>query len=82
MQGFNQMKEGKEKGLIKLFEIAYLIALRGRLFTGFSNLVELVRLHSIKLLENYKNQVAYQDFISATGDYLFSEIVKSKLENL
>ena len=37
------MKEGGEKGLIKLFEIAYLIALRGRPFTDFSNLVELER---------------------------------------
>ena len=73
------MKEGKEKGLIKLFEIAYLIALGGRLFTNFSNLVELERLHCVKF-EKYENQVACQDFISATGDYLFSEFVKSKLE--
>ena len=51
MKGFNRMKEGKEKGLIKLFEIAFLIALRGRLFTDFSNLMELQRLHSIKFLE-------------------------------
>ena len=74
------MKEGKEKGLIKLFEIAYLIALRGRLFTDFSNLGELERLHCIKFLEKYENRVACQDFISATGDYPFSEFVKSKLE--
>ena len=51
MQGFNRMKEGKEKGLIKLFEIAYLIALRGRPYTNFSNLVELERLQGIKFLE-------------------------------
>ena len=29
----------------------------------------------------YKNQVACQYFISATGNYFFSEFVKSKLEH-
>lgn len=67
------MKEGEEKDLIKLFEVAYLIALKGRPFTNFSNLS--------KFLEKYENRVACQDFISATGDYFFSESVKSKLEH-
>ena len=40
LRGFNPIKEGEEKGLIKLFEISYLIALRERLFTDFSNLVK------------------------------------------
>ena len=80
LQGFNQMKEGEEKSLIKLFEIAYLIAIRGRPFTNFSNLMKLEKLHSIKFLEKYKNRVACQDFISATRDYFFSEFVRSKLE--
>ena len=44
VQGFNQMKEVEEKGLI----IAYLIALRGRQCTDFFNLME--RLHGIKFL--------------------------------
>ena len=50
VQGFNQMKEGKEKGLIKLFEIAYLIALRGRPFTSFFNVVELEIELPVKIL--------------------------------
>ena len=77
VQDFNRIKG---KGLIKLFETADLIELRGRPFTDFSNLVVLERLHGIKFLEKYENQVACQDFISATGDYFFSEFVKSKLE--
>ena len=80
LQGFNRMKEGEEKSLIKLFEIAYLIAIRGRPLTNFSNLVKSEKLHSIKFLKKYKNWVACQDFISATGDYFFSEFVRSKLE--
>ena len=75
VQGFNQMKESEEKGLIKLFDIAYLTALRGRLFTYFSNFVELGRLNGIKFLEKYENRVVCQDFISATGDYFFSELL-------
>ena len=80
MQGFKRMKEGEGKGLIKLLEISYLIALRGRPFTDFSNLVDLGRLHGVKVLEKYKNQVPCQDFISL-GDYFSSEFVKSKLEH-
>ena len=75
------MKKGKEKGLTKLFKIAYLIALRGRLCTNFSNLMELEGLHGEKFLEKYKNQVACQDFISDTGDYFFTLLFKSKLEH-
>ena len=35
--------------------------------------MELERLHGIKFLEKYENRVDCQDFISATGDYFFSE---------
>ena len=77
MQGCNQMKEGKEKGLTKLFKITYLIALRGRLCTNFSNLMELEKLHGEKFLEKYKNQVACQDFISDTGDYFFTLLFRA-----
>ena len=74
------MKEGEVKGLIKLFEIAYLkkAGRRRRLFTNFSNLMELERLHSIKFIEKYQNRVACQDFISATGDNFFLKFVKVK----
>ena len=43
VQGFNRMKEGKEKKLDKRKE--------GRPFTDFSNLVEFERLHCVKFLE-------------------------------
>ena len=49
-------------------------------FNNFSNLVELERLHDVKCLEKYENWVACQDFISATGNYFFSEFVKSKID--
>ena len=57
MQSFNQMKEGEEKGLIKLFEIAYVPSVRGRPFTDFSNLVEFERLYGMKVLEKYKTEL-------------------------
>ena len=40
------------------------------------------RLNIAKFLEKYKNRVACQDFISATGDYFSSEFVMSKIERV
>ena len=42
--------------------------------------MESERLHDVKFLEKYENRVACENFISATGDYFFSEFVKSRLE--
>ena len=40
VQRSNRIKESEEKDLIKLFEIDYVIPLRGRQFTDFSNHVK------------------------------------------
>ena len=40
-EGFNKMSSNEQSALQKLFDVAYLIALKGNAFTDFNDLVEL-----------------------------------------
>ena len=44
--------QGTEKaGLIKLFEMAYLIVLKGRPFSGYSSLLKFEKIHEVEFLK-------------------------------
>ena len=73
------MQATEKAGLIKLFEVAYLTALKGRLFSYYSSLVKLKKIHGVKSLEKYKHKNSCKEFIDYTSDYLINEDVKNKL---
>ena len=48
----------ENESLQKLFEVAYLIAMKGRPFTDFPDYIRLEKLHGVKVLYNHRNACA------------------------
>ena len=70
------MQATEKAGLIKLFEKAYLIALKE---TSFSDCSSLQKIHEVKFLEKYKNRNSCREFIDYTKDYFPNKDVKNEL---
>ena len=66
----------------KLFHNAYFIASKGRLYTDFSDLVELEKLHEVKFVSSgsYANETAYKDFISFCSKSIFDANIRDKFD--
>ena len=79
LKGFNRMQTTEKAGLMKLFEVAYLIALKGRPFSDYSYLLELEKIHGVKFLEMYEHRNSCREFIDYTSSYLVNKDVKNKL---
>ena len=78
--GLQKMGEKERSGLKKLMEVAYFIALKGRPFTDFKDMIELEKLHGVKFdTSAYENESACRDFIKSTASYLFDIDVRQKL---
>ena len=78
--GLQKMGEKERSGLKKLMDVAYFIALKGRPFTDFKDLIELEKLHDVKFdTSAYENESACLDFIKSTASYLFDIDVRKKL---
>ena len=78
--GLQKMGEKERSGLKKLMDVAYFIALKGRPFTDFKDLIELEKLHDVKFdTSAYENESACRDFIKSTASYLFDIDVRKKL---
>jgi hypothetical protein len=78
--GMQKMSEKERAGLKKLFDVAYFIALKGRPFTDFKDIIELEKLHDVKFdTSSYENESACRDFIRSMASYLFDLDVREKL---
>ena len=49
------MQATEKAGLIKLFQVASLIALKGRSFSDYSLLLDFEKIHGVKFLEKYEH---------------------------
>ena len=67
------MAEKEREALIKLYDIAHYIAVKGCAFTDFEDLIELEKLHGVKF------QSGCKDCIKSIGEYFFKQDVYSKL---
>ena len=79
LKGFNWMQATKKAGLIKLFEVASLIALKGSPFSEYSSLLEIKKILQVKFLEKCEHRNSCREFIDYANDYLFDKDVKNKL---
>ena len=78
--GLQKMGEKERSWLKKLMDVAYFIALKGRPFTDFKDLIDLEKLHDVKFdTSAYENESACRDFIKSTASYLFDIDVRKKL---
>ena len=76
------MNEGERDSLQKLFDLAYLIAKKGRPYSDFSDFVELEKMHGVKYSVRYDNKNACADFIKCISDSIFDIKVKQKLRRV
>ena len=82
MNRLNRALVKEKESLHKLFEVAYLIAKKGRPFTDFHNIIKLEKLHSVKFDITYNNRNACADFIKYITQSLFDINLKSKLKRV
>lgn len=85
LQAINNMAELSEEeknAVIKLFDIAYLIASKGRPYSDFNDLIELEKLHGVKFLEPsaYENHMACKLLIHYASKALYEKELKSKIK--
>ena len=76
-------KKTEHEALVKLFHIAYYIALKGHAFSDFKDMTELEKLHKVKFqASTYENETACRNFINSVADYLFETTVAEKLKRV
>ena len=78
--GMRKMGEIERKGVKKLMDIAFFIAVKGRPFTDFKDHIELEKLHGVKFETSaYENETACREFISSIACYLFDVDIREKI---
>lgn len=81
----NSLKKASAKereSLIKLFDVAYLIAMKGRPYTDYPDYIELEKIHGVKFDVNYNHRNACAEFIRYISQSLFDVKVKEKLKRV
>ena len=74
------MAEKEREALVKLYDIAHHIAVKGRAFTDFEDLIELEKLHGVKFQSGlYENESRCKDFIKCNSEYFFKQDIYNKL---
>ena len=67
--GFRKMAEKEREALVKLYNIAHYIAVKGCAFTNFEDLIELEKLHGVKVQSgSYENESGCKDFIKSIAE--------------
>ena len=81
--GLHKMGENEQEAIIKLYDIAYYIALKGHAFTDFHDMIDLEKLHNVQFQAgSYENESACRDFIHTIAHYLFDDGVIEKLKKV
>ena len=74
------MAEKEREALVKLYNIAHYITVKGCAFTNFEDLIELEKLQRGKFQSrSYENESVCKDFIKSITEYFFKQDIYSKL---
>ena len=66
--------------MVKLYDIAHYIFVKGRAFNDFEDLIELEKLQGVKFQSGlYENKSGCKDFIKSIAEYFFKQDICSKL---
>ena len=77
--GLKKMGVKEKQALTKLHDVAYYIALKGRPFTDFKDLIDLEKLHGVKFQSGaYENETSCRDFIDSISEFLFKDNLYKK----
>ena len=72
--GLKKMGLKEKQALTKLHAVAYYIALKGRPFTNFKDLIDVEKLHGMKFQSGgYENETSCRDFIDSISEFLFKD---------
>ena len=78
--GLKKMGVKEKQALTKLHDVAYYIALKGRPFTDFKDLIDLEKLHGVKFQSGaYENETSCRDFTHSISEFLFKDNLYKKL---
>ena len=76
--GFRKMAEKEREALVKFYDIAHYIAVKGRAFTNFEDLIEFEKLHEAKFQSGlYENEAGCKDFIKSIAECFFKQDIYS-----
>ena len=77
----NKLQEQDREYLEKLFEVSYYIAVKGRPYSDFEDLVKLEKLHGVNFSPSdaYEHRNACKTFIEFSSKCIFEKTVKDKL---
>ena len=76
--GFRKMAEKEREALVKLYDTADYIAVKGRAFTDFEDLIEFEKLHEAKFQSGlYENEAACKDFIKSFAECFSKQDIDS-----
>ena len=76
LKGMKKASAKENESLQKLFQVAYLIAMKGRPFTNFPDYIVLEKLHGVKYDVHYNHRNACAEFIRYISQSLFDVKVK------
>ena len=80
----NMGRLGKEErsSILRLFDIAYLLAFKGRPHSDFTDIIELEKLHGVRFFSNsvYEKDMGCKIFIHFAAKALFEKEVKDKIK--
>lgn len=79
-QSFRKMSINEKDSLSKLFDIAFIIAKKGRPYTDFKDLIEVEKAHGVKYtVQSYCNNKQCTEFVKFISLCLFDETIKEKV---
>ena len=81
LQNTNKLQEKDRDYLKRLFEVSYFIAMKGRPYSDFEDMLKLEKLHGVKFSETnaYEHNNACKTFIAFCSKSVFEKSVKAKL---
>ena len=71
------MAKKEREALVKLYNTAHYIAVKGRAFTDFEDLIEIEKLHRVKFHSGlYENESGCKDLIKSIAEYFFKQYMQ------
>ena len=78
--GLKKMGVKEKQALTKFHDVAYYIALKGRPFADFKDLIDLEKLHAVKFQYGaYEDETSSRDLIDSISEFLFMDNLYKKL---
>lgn len=79
-QCFNKMAEGEKNSMMKLFDLAYVLAKKGRPYSDFADFIEVEKAHGVTYTVKYDNNKQCEQFTRFISQAIFNRETVEKLK--